>query len=107
MPTVEASGTMTPGTTAEQTLAAPANNRNYVLNVDAAAMVDGDTLVLRLKRATLNAGTLRTVYEESFAGPLAVPELHSIPVSAPGGITATLQQLTGTLRAYPWSLESL
>ena len=106
MPVVEQSGTLATSAV-EQTLATELDNRSYVLVVDLNAMVDGDTMILRLKREALSGGTQRAVVETVYSGVQAVKIKQSDPVSGPYGIVATLEQPDGASRSIPWSLESL
>lgn len=99
-----ASGTQTAVLTTEHTLATITVAGTYVLNVDAAALANGETLTLRLRTRTLAAGTSRIAYEAVFRHVLGEPALFSVPVPALIEVVATLRQDGGTGRSYPWNL---
>lgn len=83
----------------------------YILEVDRNAMAAGDVLELRLYKMTLTGGTRRVVAMVSYYGvpPTDDVIVRSMPISTPltdsGAVRATLKQLFGTARAFPWSLE--
>ena len=104
---VVASGTQTATLTTEHSLAVSTTGKTYVLCVDTAALVNGETLTLRLKTKILSAGTQRLAYEGIFLHVQAEPAKYSVPVPANIEIEATLRQDGGTGRAFPWSLLSI
>ena len=79
----------------------------YVLVVETNAMVNGDTLELRLYLKTLSGSTSRVAYEAIYVNVQGVPVKVSIPVPTTHEIKATLKQTAGTGRAFPWELVSL
>jgi len=97
------SGTQTATLGTEHTLATITTAGTYVLNVDAAALVNGETLQLKAKVKTLSGGTSRLAYHGVFKHALALPSLFSIPVPALIEVVFTLQQDGGTGRAFPWN----
>lgn len=107
MPGTEASGTQTAVISTEHTLATVSANRMMILMVDAANMVLGDALTLRVKTRVLTGGTTRVafvgVYQHAQTDdPIKV----SIPVGSPFEAIFTLQQTAGTGRAFDWSVLS-
>jgi len=106
--TVVASGTQTATVTTEHVLNSPSGALTYVLVVDTAAMVSGDTLELRAYGTVLTGGTSRQCYSATYANAQADPLKVSIPLPGTGfGNSFTLKQTAGTGRAFPWSLLSL
>lgn len=98
-----ASGTQTATLTTEHILTTITTPGTYVLNVDAAALVNGETLTLRAKTKTLSAGTQRLAYEGIWKHILGKPSLFSVPVPALIEVVFTLRQDGGTGRAFPWN----
>lgn len=105
-PTVESSGTQV-ATGAEDTVYSPTAPRDYVFVVDLNALTVGDTVRLRCYRKVLSGGTERVVYEEVFSGSQATPIAISEPMPGPYGGHFTIEQVAGTLRSFPWSVESV
>ena len=108
MPTSLASGTITADGT-EQDLATDTNNKNVVLVVDTATLINGETLELRLYTKCLSGGTERLAYMASYVNAKGDPMKYSVPVPADISIRATLKQtvyVTG-YKAFPWKLLSL
>jgi hypothetical protein len=106
MPTSIASGTLTADGT-EQDLATDTSNKTYVLKVDTAAMVNGETIELRVYTKCLTGGAERLAYLATY-GPVAPVEpmkySHKIPEDV--SIRCTLKQ-TAYVSAYkdfPWKL---
>lgn len=104
MPTSIASGTQTASIGSEHTLATDTANHNYALAVDTGAMVNGDTLELRLYTIVLSAGTERLAYLATYSNVQGQPQKYSVPVPADISIKATLKQTVGTGRSFPWKL---
>ena len=104
---VVSSGTQTATLTTEHSLDVDTTGKTYVLVVDTAALVNGETLTLRIKTKCLSAGTQRLAYEAVYEHAQAVPMKYSIPVPANIEIEVTLRQDGGTGRAFPWALLSL
>ncbi len=108
MPTSIASGTLTADGT-EQQLAVDTTNKIYVLVVDTANLVNGETVELRLYTKCLSGGTERLAYLATYAHAQGEPMKYSIPVPADISLKATLKQ-TAYVTAYkdfPWKLLSL
>lgn len=91
----------------EHTLITQTDAGVYVLVVDAAAMVNGDTLELRLKTKTKSGGTSRLAYMANYAHIQGIPNKYSIPVPVDTELIATLKQTAGTGRDFPWNLLML
>lgn len=108
MPTSLASNTVTADGT-EQTLATDTSNRNYVLVVDTGAMVNGETLILKLYTKCLSGGTERLAYSATISHAQAEPIKYSVPVPADISIKATLQQTVyvTAYKTFPWNLLSI
>lgn len=104
---VEASGTQTATLTVEHSLGTTATAGIYQLIVDANALVNGETLVLKCKMNVLNAGTERVLFAQPYTNIQAEPIKESIPVTVPQTSTWTLTQTGGTGRAFPWALIRL
>jgi len=104
---IVSSGTQVATITTEHTLDTDTTGKTYVLVVDTGAMVNGDTLELRLKTKVLSGGTSRLAYMATFENIQAEPQKYSVPVPANIEIVATLKQTAGTGRSFPWSLLSL
>jgi len=108
MPTSISSGTKTADGT-EQDLATSTANKNFVLVVDTAAMVNGEIIELRLYTKCLSGGTERLAYMATFIHAQAEPMKYSVPVPANISLRATLKQaayITG-YKDFPWNLLSL
>jgi hypothetical protein len=103
---VVSSGTKTADGT-EQDLATSTTGKTYVLVVDTGAMVKLDITELRLYTKCLSGGTERQAYYGIFSDVQGSPMKYSVPVPANISLRATLKQIAGTNRSYPWSLLSL
>jgi len=102
---VSASGSQLVVVATEHTLKADTASGCYELHVDAAAMIAGDTIEIRLKENVLAAGTVRAALYATFAGAIAEPNIKVLgPAAFDQGVTATLKQTAGTARTYPWKL---
>ncbi len=79
----------------------------YVLVVDTNAMVNGDTLELRLKSKAKSGSTERLAYLAIFSNVQIEPNKYSVPIPVTDQVTCTLKQTAGTGRAYDWNILSL
>lgn len=104
---VESSGTQVATIGTEHSLAAPTTAATRQLVVDLVNLTAGDVVELRIKRKGLSAGTVRTLYSATYAGPVADSVMVSVPVASPFGATFTLKQTAGTGRSVDWSVETL
>lgn len=108
MPTSIASGTLTAtagGT--EDDLATDTAGHTYVLNVDTVNMVLGDEVELRLYAKVLSGGTERLAYSASYKHAQGDTIKSSPPLVADIHVRATLKQISGSARAFPWKLLAL
>jgi hypothetical protein len=101
------SDTQTATLTTEHTLVTDTTGKTYVLCVDTAALVNGETLELRIYTKTLSGGTERLAYMATYVNVQQEPIKYSVPVPADISFKATLEQNGGTGRAFPWSVLSL
>lgn len=86
----------------------PLTGKTYVLIVDTGAMVDGDTLELRVYTKVRTGGTSRVAYgPKSWSNAQAEPQKYSVPVPADVEYQATLKQTEGTGRTFPWKVVAL
>lgn len=104
---VNTSGSQTATINTEHTLATITAAGTYQLVVDLAAMTGGATpdttkIYVYGKARSSDAERLEEVY--SFVAQQGKPLWRSPPVWSPHSIRFTLQQTTGTGRAYPWAV---
>lgn len=80
----------------------------YVLVVDAANMVNGDVLRLRIKTKAQAGESSRLLYEGIYANAQGTPNKNSPPVPTDTEIVCTLEQVQGAAgRTFPWNLLKL
>jgi len=105
----ESQNSQTATITTEHSLAAPTTAGVRVLVVDMINMAAGDVVELRIKLATLTAGTQRVVYMATFMDAQHVDDLIkvSLPIASEQGATFTLKQTVGTGRVFPWKILTL
>ena len=105
--TSSTSGSQTATLDTEHTLATITTAGTYVLTVDTAALVNGETLTLKIKTKIRSGDTSRLVYEGVFKHGQGAPNKVSpaIPVIVDGVFTLT--QSGGTGRAFPWNILRL
>ena len=108
MPTSLGSNTITADGT-EQDLATDTSNKNIVLVVDTAALVNGETVELRIYTKCLTGGTERLAYMASYVNAQGDPMKYSVPVPADISLRATLKQTVyvSAYKTFPWKLLSL
>jgi hypothetical protein len=97
--------TATDGT--EQTLATDTTNKTYVFVIDTAALVNGDTIEVRIKTKALLGGTERLAYIATYANVQLDPIKYSPPVPADISCKVTLKRVAGSDRTFPWKLISV
>lgn len=107
MPTSVASGSQTAVISTEHTLTTYTSGGTFVLVVDTADLVNGDTVELKLYTKCRSGDTERLAYVRRFKHAQAEINKYSIPVPADVHIKATLTQTAGTGRAFPWSLLAM
>lgn len=106
--TSQNSGTQTAVVNTEHTLDTVDGAGVYVFIADTAAMVNGDTVELRIYGKVLSAGTERMIYSSSFQHQQADPIKLSPPVPTDlADLRFTLKQVAGTARNFPWKTLSL
>ena len=98
------SGTQTATLSTEHTIGTSTGIGIYVLVVDTNEMASGDTLTIRMKTKVLSGGTMRLADEVVLTGAQAVPNKYSVPIPSDVEIFCSIEQTTGTVRAYPWKL---
>jgi hypothetical protein len=105
MPTAVQEGTTTPTVNTETTLgSAETSNKNLLLTIDAANMVNGDTLEVRIYTIVRSGGTEQVAYARRYKNVQAEPIKYSVPVPADISFRASIKQTTGTARAFPWKI---
>ncbi|MBK1656833.1 hypothetical protein [Paracraurococcus ruber] len=105
---VASSGSVTPASAGTETdLATVTTAGVYQLAVDAANLVDGDVVFLRVYGKARSADTERLLYVSSFAHTQAAPLKHSPAIPTAHYLRFTLTQAAGTMRAFPWAVSSL
>lgn len=91
----------------EQTLVTDTSNKTYIFTIDTAAMALGDIIKIKIKTIVRSAGTERINYVYHYAHVQGAPIKQSVPVVANISYKVTIQRISGTDRAYPWSLLSV
>lgn len=102
---VNTSGTQTATLTTEHTLATLTSAGTYQLIVDADNLVNGETLVLKIKVKSFTGQSSKLLWQAVFVHDLGgEPLIISPPVPAPIEFIATLTQTGGTGRSFPWAI---
>jgi hypothetical protein len=110
--TVYASGTQTATIGTEHFVSSPSAAGTYTFHLDAAALTATDSLQLRVYQKVLSGGTARVVYFAQFDGVQPADDSVKISVPISTGLTESnalrfsLDQVSGTGRAFPWSVLS-
>ena len=107
MATVKTSGSQTAVLDTEHTLATVTDAGTYQLVVDAALLVNDETLELRIYGKARTGDTERLLYFASFEHAQTAPLKASIAVVSPHHAKFTLLQSGGTGRAFPWAVYEL
>lgn len=113
MSVVFSSGTQAATLNTEHTLetdVGPTGGATFFVVVQApAAATFADVVLIRVKRETRSADDVETLYEFSFRGGGSVKVFQSPYLPIPDGIAfiITLEQLEGTGRTWPWSVETV
>ena len=107
MATSNSNGSQTATLTTEHTLATITTDGSFVIGVDAANLVLGETLTLKVKLKVRSVGTTRLAYEATYSHVQNEPVILSIPVASTNEIVFTLEQNGGTGRAFPWEIWEL
>lgn len=108
MPTSIATNTATADGT-EQVLATDTANHTYVFVVDTAAMVNGETVELRIYTIARASGTEGLAYMAIYVNAQGEPIKYSVPVPADISCKVTLKQTVyvSAYKTFPWKLLSL
>jgi hypothetical protein len=87
----------------------PTGGAVYQLRVDAAALVNGERLILTLRTRARTSGTTRAIYRAVFDDVQSDPikDSPAVAVPATSELVAVLRQERGTGRAFPWALLRL
>jgi len=104
---IAASGTQTSVIGNEHMLATLTTGKTFCLKVDTAAMLNGDVLELRIYDIALAAGVERVAYYVAYAHVQGTPIKISVPVPSNISFRATLDQVAGVARTFPWVVLSL
>ena len=107
--TQESSGSQTATVTTEHTLATIATNKSFVLIIDCNALAAGEYVELKIKRDARSADATRTMHTRivSWLEAAMMPIIRMPADTAGAGeYVATLKQLNGTGRAFPWAIET-
>ncbi len=107
--TLEDSGTeaSTAGGTEDTLTTLTTKLKSLVLEVDTAALLNGEVLSLAIYSKTLSGGTERLVYHQTYSHVQAIPIKVSPPVASDISYKATLTQTGGSTHNYPWKVLSL
>ncbi len=105
--TSKASGSQTAVLATEHVLSTITAAGTYVFTVDAANLVNDETLTLRVKTKVRSVDTSRLLYEGTFKHTQGIPnkQAPAVPVISEG--VFTLEQNGGTGRAFPWNILQL
>ena len=77
----------------------------FVLVIDTAAMLSGDTLEVRIKEKCRAGDTQRLAYIDTLGDVQAEPLWVSPAMVMLHGWDCTIKQTAGTGRTYPWSIR--
>ena len=106
--TQEASGTQAATVATEHTLTTITTAKAFQLIVDINALVAGEYVEIKVKRKTLAAGTTRIAFSGIYSwldagiNPMVITD----PILSTQEYVATIKQLNGTGRAFPWAVET-
>lgn len=105
MASVKDSGSQTATVTTEHTLSTVTDPGTYVLAVDIDALAAGESVELRVYGKARTGDTERLLHRGTY-GPTkpSTPLVMSVPIVSPHYFKATLKQITGSSRAYPWAV---
>lgn len=78
----------------------------FVLTVDMANLTGSDSVELRIYGKARTGDTERLLLKATYGpgAPLVTPLIQSTPVVSPHYLKATLKQVAGTGRVFPWGL---
>lgn len=104
MPLSKANGTQVAVISTEHALASVTDPGTYILQVNTANMVYGDTLELRVKVKTLTGGAEALYQLGQYANAQLDPVKVSLPCVSLYSMTCTLKQTAGTGRSFEWNI---
>lgn len=109
MPTVIASGTITPATLGveQDFAAADTSNKTYVLKVNTVNLTGAEIVEFVIFTKVLSTSTEQVAYKRAYTGPQAIPNKYSPPVPENISFKARITQTGGTLRAFEWAILAL
>lgn len=96
--------TQTASIDTEHTLATETTAGVYVLVVDTSNLVNGDTVILRIKTKNQSGGSSILAYEATFSDVQAENQKYSPAIPIDTEIVCTLEQIDGTGRDFDWNL---
>lgn len=77
-------------------------------DIDVFNMALNDTLIVTVSKIVISGGPERQVYQASYIGGFLVDVVGSMdPFASMYGWTVSINQTTGTLRAYPYNAMSI
>ena len=79
----------------------------YVLVLDVNALVNGDTLIVRMKTKAKSGSTSRLAYEATFANAQSEINKYSPAIPIDTELICTIEQIDGTGRSIDWNLLKL
>lgn len=104
---IKSNGSQTATLTTEHTLLDTPDIGCYALQVDANALVNGETLELVIYAKAASGGTYRVAFRRVYQNVLDQPLCQSFHVYGAYGAKFTLKQTGGTGRAFPWVIVQL
>lgn len=109
MTTSQASGTLTPVVGTETTFngASFTVAGTYIIEVDTVNMALGDVIELRAYVEVLSGGTEHQAFMASYSNVQGDPIKISIPMVSLYSCHFTINQVSGTARAFPWNVITL
>ena len=109
MATQEASGTVTPTTIGtEQTVTTITTAKPFQTFFDISALAAGEYVRIAIKRKVLTGGVSNYIYKATYSwlDSLYTPVVVSDAILSTSEYDVTINQLTGTARAFPWAVET-
>lgn len=104
--TLSTSGSQTATINTEHQLANPTSAGFYQLVVDTSAMVNGDTVELRVYGKARSTDTEQLEDFLTFQNAQSRPLKRTLMYGTPHYVRLTLKQTAGTGRAFPWAVYS-
>lgn len=89
----------------EQTITTETAAKTYVLSADLSDMINGETLIIRIKTKTLTGSTSRLAYRADYANVQGEPNIFSVPVPSLFELIVTFEG-TNTL-SIPWTIMTI